>query len=135
MLEFFYTNETIILWSAAVSICTFFGSLLLVPYLVVQIPSNYFLQNRRPRASWTAHYPIIRLILLVFKNLLGYALLFIGLLMLVLPGQGLLTIVIAVMLMDFPGKYRFERWLATRRPVLRSINWLRKRAERDPLIF
>jgi hypothetical protein len=37
------------------------------------------------------------------------------------------------MLLDFPGKYRLERWLATRRAVWRSINWLRRRAGREPL--
>jgi len=56
-----------------------------------------------------------------------------GIAMLVLPGQGVLTIVIGIMLLDFPGKYRFERSLAARRPVLRSINWLRRRANR-PLL-
>jgi hypothetical protein len=38
------------------------------------------------------------------------------------------------MLLNFPGKYRLERWIAARRPVLRSINWLRRRAGRAPLV-
>jgi hypothetical protein len=53
--------------------------------------------------------------------------------MLLVPGQGLLTIAVGLMLVDFPGKFRFERWLAVRPPVWRSINWLRKRAGRGPL--
>jgi hypothetical protein len=56
-----------------------------------------------------------------------------GLVMLVVPGQGLLTLAVGLMLMDFPGKFRLERWLATRGPVWRSLNWLRKRARRPPL--
>jgi hypothetical protein len=55
--------------------------------------------------------------------------------MLVLPGQGLLTLLIAVALLDFPGKFRLQRWVATRRGVIDSINWIRKKAGRDPLVF
>ena len=56
-----------------------------------------------------------------------------GLIMLVVPGQGLLTLAVGLVLVDFPGKYRLERWLVTRPPVWRAINWLRKRAGREPL--
>ena len=47
--------------------------------------------------------------------------------------QGLLTILIGIMLTDFPGKYKLERWLVRKRPVLTSINWLRQRAGKSPL--
>jgi hypothetical protein len=56
-----------------------------------------------------------------------------GLLMLLMPGQGLLTIAVAVMLLDFPGKFRLQRWLVKRESVWRTINWLRNRAKRQPL--
>ena len=52
--------------------------------------------------------------------------------MLVTPGQGVLTIVVGMLLFDFPGKFRLERWLVTRPTVWRSINWLRERAGREP---
>jgi len=58
-----------------------------------------------------------------------------GIVMLVLPGQGILTIVIGLMLSNFPGKYRLERWLVMRPRVLRTINWLRQRSKRNPLLF
>ena len=41
---------------------------------------------------------------------------------------------VGVILVDFVGKFQLERWIATRRSVWRSINWLRKRAKREPLI-
>jgi hypothetical protein len=56
-----------------------------------------------------------------------------GVAMLVLPGQGVLTIITGLLLLDFPGKYRFERWLVRRGPVLRGVNWLRDRAGRQAL--
>ncbi len=56
-----------------------------------------------------------------------------GIAMLVLPGQGVLTIVVGLVLMNFPGKYRLERWMATRRPIWKSLNWLRRKARRPEL--
>jgi hypothetical protein len=58
-----------------------------------------------------------------------------GLAMLVLPGQGLLTIVIGVSLLDFPGKRVLERRLLSRPMVLQAINRLRQRFGRPPLRF
>nr|WP_206063674.1 hypothetical protein [Oceanimonas sp. MB9] len=55
--------------------------------------------------------------------------------LLVLPGQGLLTILIALVLLSFPGKYRLERRLFMVPTVRNTVNWLRRRAERPPLIF
>ena len=56
-----------------------------------------------------------------------------GIAMLVLPGQGVLAILIGIMLLDVPGKYRFERWLVMRPPVWRAVAWLRTKAGKDPL--
>lgn len=53
--------------------------------------------------------------------------------MLVTPGQGVLMIIAGLVLLEFPGKFRLERWLVTRRHVWRSINWLRRRAGRPEL--
>ncbi len=73
--------------------------------------------------------------LLIGKNALGYIFVVAGFIMLVLPGQGIFTILIGIMLLNFPGKYRLEQWIVARRPVLRSINWLRRRAGRAPLVL
>ncbi|NIV30742.1 MAG: hypothetical protein GWN58_14950, partial [Anaerolineae bacterium] len=72
-------------------------------------------------------HPVMGLVVLVLKNLLGLVLLVAGVAMLVLPGQGLLTIVIALTLLNFPGKYHLERWVVSRPPVYRAINWIRRR--------
>ena len=68
------------------------------------------------------------------KNALGVVFVLAGVAMILLPGQGVLTILLGIMLTEFPGKYRFERWLVRRRAVLGAINWLRERAGRPPLI-
>ncbi len=72
---------------------------------------------------------------MIAKNLLGYIFVVAGTLMLVLPGQGLLTILVGIMFLNFRGKYELERWIVSRQPVLGSINWIRRRAGRAPLVL
>ena len=79
-------------------------------------------------------HPVVRAALLIGKNVFGLVFVLMGLAMLVLPGQGILTIVIGLVLIDFPGKYKLERWIVSRRAVLNSINWLRQRADRGPIV-
>jgi len=125
--------ETLLWWTFAVSLALLMLTPLLVAYVVVQLPKDYFSPKRRQRASWPQKHPALGPIVVIVKNLLGAVLALAGLLMLVVPGQGLLTLVVGLTLMDFPGKFRLERWLATRPGVWRSINWLRKRFGREPL--
>ena len=50
-----------------------------------------------------------------------------GIVMLVLPGQGILSILVGIGLTDFPGKYRLERWLARQPAVFNTMNWIRRK--------
>ena len=134
MIEWIHSNETIVWWLVASSAITFVASLVLVPMLVVRIPSDYFTHHKRHSKRPEKYPPFIRIIVLILKNLMGLILMLAGILMLVLPGQGLFTMFVGVMMMNFPGKYKLERWIVERGPVLRSINWLRRRAGHDPLI-
>jgi hypothetical protein len=52
----------------------------------------------------------------------------------VLPGQGLLTIVVGLLLIDFPGKYSLERRLAGQSHVFRMLNWIRRKHQCAPLV-
>jgi hypothetical protein len=125
--------ETLLWWSFAVSLALVLLTPVLVAYVVVQLPKDYFTAERRPPPeSWYEH-PALRPIIVIAKNALGFVLIVAGLVMLVVPGQGLLTLAVGLMLIDFPNKFRLERWLAMRPHVWRSINWLRKRFGREPL--
>lgn len=124
-------NEALLWWSAALSVLVFIASLVFLPFLVAWIPDDYFVRsNQGQRLS---RYLPVHLVLLVLKNMLGLVLLLVGLSMLFLPGQGLLTVVVAILLLNFPGKPAVVLWLVQRRPVLNSINWLRRRRGRPPL--
>ena len=133
MIDWIQSNDTIVWWLVATSAFTFIASLVLVPMLVVRIPADYFTHRKRHHKRPEKYPPFLRIIVLIFKNALGMVLLAAGILMLVLPGQGLFTMIVGLMMMNFPGKYKFERWLVERGPVLKSINWLRARAGHPPL--
>ncbi|MCO6045970.1 hypothetical protein NG895_18885 [Aeoliella sp. ICT_H6.2] len=119
-------------WLVAGSVVMFFGTLLLVPVIVVRIPQDYFAHEHRPQQTWMPNHPVLRLFVIFVKNSLGAVLLLVGVALLVLPGQGILTMLIGLMLMDFPGKYRLEKWLVRKGPTLRGLNWLRRKAGREP---
>ena len=133
LLDWAKANDAILWWTFAVSLALLLLSPMAVAWVAVKLPTDYFTTRKRRRARWLRKYPALQPVIAIAKNLLGVVLALAGLVMLVVPGQGLLTLVAGLMLIDFPGKYRLERWLATRRPVWRSINWLRKRAGREPL--
>lgn len=113
----------------------FVGTLVLVPWLVIRLPADYFHESYRPTLLWGVRHPVLRFLLHLGKNLLGVIVLLMGIAMLVLPGQGVLTIITGLLLMDFPGKFRFERWLVHQKPVLLAVNWLRHRAGEPSLLL
>jgi hypothetical protein len=71
------------------------------------------------------------------KNLLGAALVVLGLIMSVpgIPGPGIITIVIGLMLLDFAEKRRWARWLMSRPPILRAANRLRRKYGKPPFVM
>jgi hypothetical protein len=115
---------------APFSILMFVGTLALLPYLLIRLPTDYFIS--RPITEWPTRHPLVHLMLVVGKNLLGVLLMGLGFVMLVLPGQGLLTILLGIILMDFPGKRNLERRLIRYKPLLKSANWLRQRYNKPP---
>ncbi len=121
-------------WSGAASVLTFVCSLVVVPVLLCLVPADYFVRDGEPALeSWIDRRPVLRWTFRIAKNLLGATFVILGLAMLVLPGQGVLTILLGVMLLDLPGKRRVEIALLRRPHVLRGINWLRSRGSRPPL--
>jgi hypothetical protein len=132
--EWIEANEVVLWWMLVTSSATFVAALIGAPLWVINIPPDYFSDKKHKHPS-PFNYGMTGTLLAIGRNLLGGILLLIGLLMLILPGQGLLTILVGVMLMDIPGKYRIARWIVVRPPVLQSMNWIRRRADRAPLVL
>jgi amino acid transporter len=127
-----YQHEIEVLGFA--SLVTLVLSALLIPYLIVQLPADFYAVRNHQRRIFE-DTPVLRFIFLAVKNTLGVLLLVVGVLMLVLPGQGILTVVAALTLLDFPGKRKLELRILHMPALLKGINGLRRRAGRKPLLF
>ena len=117
-------------WAGLLSLIMMVATLLTVPLIIISLPPQY-LNDKKDRLSeiqspWRWPY-------LVVKNIMGAVLLLAGVAMLILPGQGLLTLAIGLGLMNFPGKRSLIRRLIGRPRVLRTINRWRTRAHKEPL--
>jgi len=124
--------QPLLLWASAFSLLALVLTLAAVPWVVSRLPSDYFSRQQRTTLRSGARMPIVALVLVVLKNALGVLLVLLGFIMLFTPGQGLLTLLTGLLLMNFPGKYRLERWLVLRPGVLRGLNWLRQRGGHQP---
>jgi len=98
----------------------------------VRLPEDYF-DMRAPRTFMPRANPAVRTIAIIAKNLVGFVLLMAGIAMLVLPGQGVLTMLIGISLMDFPKKRLLESKLIGQPLVFSGINRLRARFHKPPL--
>ena len=112
------------------SIITIIASLASVSVLLISLPSDYFSRKKRVRRIKN---PVLRLFLHLLKNACGLIFLIGGFIMLFTPGQGILSLLVGIILCDFPGKRRIERKIIARPPVLSTINRIRSRYNR-PLI-
>jgi len=118
--------------AAAISVLTLLASLLIIPLVVVRLPENYFV-NPDKRAFPKSH-PLLRYVFIVMKNSLGIFLFLAGLVMLFTPGQGLLTLAVSLIIMDYPHKYQLERKLFARPGIHKTLNWIRQRYHKTPLL-
>jgi len=126
-------HPSVLIVLSGLSLFLFVASVLAIPWFVSRLPADYFARDRdRPSLIENAR---TRSLFHVGKNVLGVVLLLAGIAMLVLPGQGMLTIVVALILVDFPGKRGLQRRLVSRPRILRALNALRRKAGRDPLVL
>lgn len=118
---------------AAIFVAGLLASGALAIAVLVRLPHDYFVRADRlslfpDRPRW------FRRIARVGKNVLGAALVVLGVVLSIpgVPGQGLLTILVGLMLLDLPGKRPFERRIISIRAVRRGLDKLRGRLGRPP---
>lgn len=131
LLAFLEEEQRLVAWTVSLSIVMFLGSLIAVPILIIQMRADFFVRDAK---RWSQLTPL-QLLGRLLKNLVGMVFFLAGVAMLVLPGQGLLTIALGVSLLDFPGKRRLELRLVRLTTVNRSISWIREKANREPLVL
>ncbi|MBX3629949.1 MAG: hypothetical protein KF908_08555 [Nitrosomonas sp.] len=114
-----------------ISVISFIASLIIIPVILINLPHDYF--DIRITRHWLKdRHPFLRILGLVAKNILGSVFLIAGFIMLFLPGQGILTMLIGISLIDFPGKRLLEIRIIERPVVLRTINALRRKYNKPP---
>ena len=132
--SYFLQNNQVFLYVSGLSTIFFFLSLLGLSWLISIIPHNYFVDKKRVSFIKMKN-PLMWLLIIIIKNLIGLILIICGILMLILPGQGVLTIITGLIFLDYPGKFRFERSLVRNKLILNSMNWIRRKLDKPDLII
>ena len=117
------------------SVVTFVGSLIAVPWLIGRMRADYFLTHWQVVQARHRRHPALALTVFLARNALGLLLVAAGLAMLFLPGQGLLTVLIGVCVMDFPGKRGLLQRLVRGPKVQGALNWIRRKRGKEPFAF
>lgn len=125
-----------LLLGALVFVGSFLLNLAIVSIILVKLPADHFSNSNKKRFASEAH-PLLRVVMLAGKNILGVLLVALGVVLSLpgVPGQGLLTILLGIMLVDFPGKQRLEQKLLSRPSIVHAINRLRGRFGKPPLVL
>jgi len=129
-----YVSTDTLIWLTVLSMVFFIGTLIAIPFILVRLPADYF-DVRVPRPWMKDHHPVLRLVGHIVKNAVGAIFLFAGFLMLFLPGQGVLTMLIGISMLDFPGKRKVEAKLIGQPTVLSVVNSMRQKFNKPPLLL
>jgi ABC-type Fe3+ transport system permease subunit len=107
-----------------VSLVLTFVTWWLVRRELLRLPSDFLHSGTGPRRTGAARFR---------RNAAGIAIALVGVLLLVLPGPGILLIVVGLLTVELPGRDKFVRWLLRRRWALREVNAWRARRGEPPL--
>jgi hypothetical protein len=123
-----------VLIGASIFVASFLVNLAIVSIILVKLPADYFSKNRKTK-FWSGPRPWLHAAKVIGKNIGGVLLVALGVVLSLpgVPGQGLLTILLGVMLLDFPGRERLEQKLLSKPSIVNTINSLRGRFEKPPL--
>lgn len=125
-----------VLFGAGLFILSLGFSFLCIGVVMVKIPENYFSshyqQDFMPNSSW-----IIRWGAVILKNIIGAFLILLGIILSLpgVPGQGILTILLGLIMIDIPGKRPLEAKIIKRPTILSAVNNLRARYKKSPLVI
>ena len=112
---------------ALVWLATTVVTMVIAGAVLVNLPHDYLAAGDAARRHWAFR---------IARSAVGIVLVAVGALLSLpgIPGQGVLTIVAGLILIEFPGRHRFVRAVLGRPPVLRAVNRLRARFGRLPLV-
>ncbi|CAC9533161.1 hypothetical protein [uncultured Gammaproteobacteria bacterium] len=133
MLDFinsvFAEYEDLLITVGVISAVVFVVSLLAMPFLLSKIPVDYFVQNKQHKVEIKG---VSGLLIVAIKTIVGLVLLLAGIIMLVTPGQGIISILLGLFLLEFPGKRKLELKFINHEPTFKTLNWLRSKVNHPP---
>ena len=105
--------------------------------MVVWIPADHFKSDRPQPTSWWRSQPVLYGSVVVLKNAAGLVFLALGVVMALplVPGPGLVFMLLGLSLLDFPGKRTMEKRLLAVPAVIGFLNGVRARFGRLPLVL
>lgn len=139
MMDFLAELVEFVTWRSAILgavifLVTFSVNLAIVSFILVKLPADHFKKGHHVE-FWSGPRPALNAAKVIGKNILGILLVALGIVLSLpgVPGQGLLTVLLGIMLLDFPGKSSLERKLLSRQEIVTTINRLRAKFEKPPL--
>lgn len=125
-----------VLLGVGASVIMFVVSTAVVSFVLVKLPANYF-HSSHDREFMVERHPVLRAVGIAAKNVFGFVLVVLGVIMAVpgVPGPGVLSILLGIMLLDFPGKRTLETRIVSRPRVNDAVNTLRARFGKPPLML
>ena len=123
-----------VLIGALIFVASFLINLGIVWFILVKLPANHFSKTRKTK-FWSGPRPALHAAKVIGKNVAVVLLVALGIVLSIpgVPGQGLLTILLGIMLLDFPGRERLEQKLLSKPSIVNTINKLRGRFGKPPL--
>ena len=125
----------IILILGGSSIFLFIITPLIIPLVIRNMKPDYFLRVSEAGVERSSARTFFYYLWHIVKNVLGLIFLMTGFILLFVPGQGILTMIAGMILLDFPGKHRMINRLARGDRIRRGLNWIRRKTGRREFVF
>jgi len=114
-----------LLFLSLISMVLFSVTIICIPLIVIRLQDDFFIRDTRTTAPFKS-LPL-HCFMILLKNVAGFFLLTAGFIMLFIPGQGLLTIVMGLILINFPWKKKLELRLLKLTSLQNALNWIRRK--------
>ncbi len=125
--------EQLLPWLFGLSLICFVGSIVGVWIVLIRLPADYLIRDGGPVSNDSARH-LLQFSRRIVQNVFGIVFLLMGMVMLLTPGQGILSIFVGITLLDFPGKQKLIRRILSNSKVLNAINNIREKCQKAPLM-
>ncbi|MBI9104147.1 MAG: PGPGW domain-containing protein [Spirochaetales bacterium] len=117
------------------SIFLFIATPIIIPLVIRFMTEDYFIRDGGKAVSRIKLMKILYIFWHIIKNIFGLTFVLAGIILLFVPGQGILTIMAGLILLDFPGKHRLIGWLTRGEKIRQALNWMRMKTRQSLFIF